>query len=147
MGWVASIVNRTQDLPLPKAWKTRLNHRQSQHASTEAERDALLVKIDILTAKNNELMQVANLDPVQQASQLLPQEVEILEKVATEIEFSAREIAEAFDINLPRAQYHLKRLLKHGYLVDFTALGYHAYLLDRRGREYLLENKLTQPFE
>ena len=147
MGWVADMVNKTQDLPLPEAWKTRLSHLQPQQNDAETEREALLVKIDILTAKNSELMQVANLDPAKQEGQLLEQEVAILHKIAKEIEFSAREIAEAFDINLPRAQYHLKRLLKHGYLVDFSTLGYHAYLLDRRGREYLLENKLMQPFE
>lgn len=143
MGWFADIVHKTQELPLPGALKERLSYKSKAHFDSDAERDNLLVKINILTAKNNELMRIANLDPAQQESQLVEQEVDILLKISRESEACAREIAGAFDINLARAEFHLKRLVKHAYLVDFTTLNYHTYLLDRRGREYLQDNDLV----
>ena len=136
MGRLANIVHKTQNLPLPGALKERLGYKTAADFNAEEERDDLLVKIDILTAKNNELMRIADLDPVDQDDQPDEQEVKILQKIARENESCAREIAGAFDINLARAEYHLSRLLEHAYLVDFTALSYHTYLLDRRGREY-----------
>ena len=142
MAWLADIVNKTRNLPLPGVLKERHRHKTKADFDTEAERDDLRVKIDILTAKNNELMRIANLDPAEQNDQLVDQERIILQKIARENEACAQEVAGAFDINLARAEYHWNRLLKHAYLIDFTTLNYHTYLLDRRGREYLKDHNL-----
>jgi biotin operon repressor len=140
MSWITDIAAKTQEIPIPGALKKRLNFKRRKHGG--AEQDELLVKIDILTARNNELMQVANLDAAQQANEISEEEVKILLKIANENVESAREISDELEITLARAEYRLAQLQEHGYLVDFTTLNYHAYLLDRRGRDYLEERGL-----
>ncbi len=140
MSWITDIASKTQEIPIPGVLKERLNFKRRKHGGDE--RDELLVKIDILTARNNELMQVADLDAAQQENEISEEEVRILQKIANENVESAREIAEALNINLARAEYRLAQLQEHEYLVDFTTLNYHAYLLDHRGRDYLTENGL-----
>ena len=140
MNWITNIAAKTQEIPIPGVLKERLNFKRRKHGG--ADQDELLVKIDILTARNNELMQVANLDAAQQENEIADEEVKILLKIANENVESAREISDALDINLARAEYRLTQLMEKGYLVDFTTLNYHAYLLDRRGRDYLEEHGL-----
>jgi len=140
MSWISGITNKTRALPIPGALKDRLNFKRRKH--DEAERDELLIKIDILTAKNNELIQVAHLDAAQQAGQISDEEVKILQIIAVENVASAHEIADALNISLARAEYRLTQLLESGYVIDQATLNYHAFLLDRRGREYLVENDL-----
>lgn len=142
MSWIANLANKTQQIPMPGMLKERLNFNRRTHDGTE--QDELLVKIDILTAENSELMQVANLDAAQQENEISEEETKILLIIANENVESAREIAEALDISLARAKYRLMQLRVRRYLVDFTTLNYHAYLLDRRGRDYLTENGLHQ---
>jgi DNA-binding CsgD family transcriptional regulator len=140
MGWISEIAHKTRTLPIPGALTDRLHLKRHTHGA--AERDELLVKIDILTAKNNELKQIAHLDTAQQKNQVSKEEIEILRRIAEENVASAHEIADALDISLARAEYRLTQLLDHGYVVDNATLNYHAFLLDRRGREYLVENNL-----
>jgi len=140
MGWIANLASKTQELPIPGALRDRLHlHRRSLD---DAERDKLLIKIDILTARNNELMHVADLDADQQENQLSDEEAMILQAIARENVESEHEIADALDISLARAEYRMTRLLQKGYLVDFATLNYHAHVLDKRGRDYLVDNGL-----
>ncbi len=140
MGWIADLASKTQDLHIPGALKNRLHFSRRGHG--DAERDELLIKIDILTATNNELIHVAKLDTAQQDDQLSDEEAMILQKIARENVESEHEIADALDISLARAEYRLSRLLQKGYLVDFVTLNYHAYVLDSRGRDYLVDKGL-----
>jgi predicted HTH transcriptional regulator len=140
MGWISEIAHKTQTLQIPGALTDRLHFKRHTHGA--AERDELLVKIDILTAKNNELNQIAHLDTAQQKNEVSEEEIKILRRIAEENVASAHEIADALDISLARAEYRLTQLLDHGYVIDNSTLNYHAFLLDRRGREYLVENNL-----
>ena len=140
MGWIANLASKTQELPIPGALKDRLH--LGRRNLDDAERDKLLIKIDILTAKNTELMHVANLDTAQQENELSDEEAIILQTIARENVDSEREIADALDISLARAEYRLTRLLQKGYLVDFDTLNYHAHVLDKRGRDYLVDKGL-----
>ena len=142
MGWIANLANKTQELHIPGALRDRLHI--GRRSLDDAERDELLIKIDILTAKNSELMHVANLDSDQQENQLSDEEAMILQTIARENVESEREIADVLDISLARAEYRMTRLLQKGYLVDFDTLNYHAHVLDRRGRDYLLDKGLHQ---
>jgi type III secretory pathway component EscV len=140
MSWISKFAGKTQKLTISRALKTRLSF--SRRTLGDAERDELLVKIDILTAKNSELMHVADLDAAQQKNELSDEEATILQKIAMENVESEREIADALDISLARAEYRMLRLLEKGYLVDFVTLDYHAYVLDRRGRDFLMDKGL-----
>ena len=140
MGWIANLADKTQELPIPGAIRDRLHF--GRRGLDDAARDELLIKIDILTAKNNELMHVANLDTAQQENQLSDEEAMILQTIARENVDSEHEIADALDISLARAEYRMTRLLQKGYLVDFLTLDYHAYVLDSRGRDYLVDKGL-----
>lgn len=140
MGWISEIVHKTQTLPSPGALIDRLHFKRHTHGA--AERDELLVKIDILTARNSELKQIAHLDTAQKENQVSEEEVKILRRIADENVASAHEIADALDISLARAEYRLTQLLDNGFVVENATLNYHAFLLDRRGREYLVENDL-----
>jgi hypothetical protein len=141
---MSDIVHKTQEISLPPVLMRGRgrSHKSKAEFDAEAERADLLVRIDILTVKNNELMHIADLDPAEQEDQLVDQEVKILQKIYRENESCSREVAGAFNIELARAEFHLNRLLKHAFLIDFTALSYHAYMLDRRGREFLNDNDL-----
>ncbi len=142
MGWIADLASKTQELHIPDALINRLPF--SRRGLDDAERDELLIKIDILTATNNELMHVANLDAAQQDNQLSDEEAMILQTIARENVESEHEISDALDISLARAEYRLSRLLQKGYLVAFLTLDYHAYVLDSRGRDYLVDKGLHQ---
>jgi hypothetical protein len=140
MGWITNLANKTQELPIPGALKERLHF--GRRSLDDAERDELLIKIDILTAKNSELMHVADLDTDQQENQLSDEEATILQTIARENVESEHEISDALDISLARAEYRMTRLLQKGYLVDFVTLNYHAHVLDNRGRDYVAEKQL-----
>jgi ATP/maltotriose-dependent transcriptional regulator MalT len=142
MGWISRITNKQWELPLSGTLKDRLSFGRRRLGNEE--RDELLVKIDILTSKNNELLQIAEIDPAQSENQLSDEEAMILKCVARENVESEREIADELDINLARAKYRMARLLQKGYLVDYVTLNYHAYVLDRRGRDYLVDKGLHQ---
>jgi len=138
MSWLAEIAKKTQDIPIPTVLRDRLNRKPRKY--TDAERDELLVKIEILTARNDKLQDVANIETTQQLNGLAEEEVNILKILADEDEASAHQIAQAFDFSLARAQYHLTRLSEMQYLVSNTALERKAYFLDQRAREYLAAN-------
>ena len=138
MSWLTDIAKKTQDIPVASMLSERLSRKPSKH--TDAEREELLVKIEILTARNNKLQDAANVDTTQQENQLAEEEIAILKTLAYEDEASAHQIAKAFNFSLARAQYHLKRLDELEYLASITALERQAYFLDQRGREYLAAN-------
>ncbi len=138
MSWLADIAKKTQDTPIANLLSDRLGRKPSKR--TDTERDELLVKIEILTARNNNLQDVGNIGATQIESQLSEEEVTILETLAYEDEASVHQIAKAFDFSLARAQYHLTRLVEMQYLVSSTALERQAYLLSQRGRKYLAAN-------
>lgn len=138
MSWLTDIAKKTQDIPIANAISSRLNQKLSRFS--DAERDELLVKIEILSARNDKLQDVANIEATQQVNGLAEEEVDILRILAGEDEASAYQVARAFDFSLARAQYHLTRLAELRYVVSVTALERQSYLLDRRGREYLAAN-------
>ena len=140
MGWIANLASKTQGLPISGVLRDRLHI--GRRSLDDAERDELLIKIDILTAKNTELMHVADLDANQQENQLSDEEATILQTIARENVESEHEISDALDISLARAEYRMTRLLQKGYLVDLVTLNYHAHVLDNRGRDYLTEKGL-----
>ena len=138
MSWLADIAKKTQDIPIPSMLSDRLSRKTSKY--TDAERDDLLVKIEILTARNSQLKDAANVESTQQEGQLAEEEIAILKTLAVEDEASAHQVAKAFNFSLARAHYHLKRLAELEYLASNTALERQAYFLDQRGREYLAAN-------
>lgn len=138
MNWLNDLAKKTQANPFAGFMSGRLHGKPRKYS--DEERDELLVKIDILTARNNSLLNVANIDETQQEGQIFDDEINILKILAAEDEASAYQIAQAFDFSLARAQYHLTRLSEMQFLVSNTALGRQAYLLDQRGREYLAAN-------
>lgn len=139
MRLLSELISKTQNVPIPALLKERLRIPRRNERESDLEREALLVKIEKLTASNKALMEVAELDPNQQVDQLSNQEIDILKLIHTETVVSAREISDAFDFNLARAEYLLSGLLENGYLVDSNLLGRHSYLLDSRSRTYLAE--------
>ena len=138
MSWLNEIAKKTQDIPIASALSGRLKRNSQKH--TDAERDELLVKIEILTARNDKLQDVGNIEATQQLNGLAEEEVNILKILASEDEASAHQIARAFDFSLARTQYHLTRLTELRYVISNTALERQAYFLDQRGREYLAAN-------
>jgi Fic family protein len=138
MSWLNEIAKKTQDIPIASALSGRLKRKSQKY--TDAERDELLVKIEILTARNDKLQDVANIESTQQVNGLADEEVNILKILANEDEASAHQIARAFDFSLARAQYHLTRLTELQYVISSTALERQSYFLDQRGREYLAAN-------
>ena len=138
MSWLNEIAKKTQDIPIASALSGRLKRKSQKY--TDGERDELLVKIEILTARNDKLQDVANIEATQQVNGLADEEVNILKILANEDEASAHQIARAFDFSLARAQYHLARLTELQYVISSTALERQAYFLDQRGREYLAAN-------
>jgi len=138
MSWLADIAKKTQDIPIANLLSDRLGRKPSKQ--TDAERDELLVKIEILTARNNKLQDVGNIDATQMESQLSEEEVTILQTIASEDEASDYQIAAAFDYSLARAQYHLTRRCENQYLVCNTTLERQSYLLDKRGHDFLAAN-------
>ena len=141
MNWLNNLAKNTQGSPISGILSARLHGKPRKYS--DEERDQLLVKIDILTARNNTLLNVANIDEIQQEGQISDDEVNILKILAVEDEASAHQIAQAFDLSLARAQYHLTRLSEMQFLVSNTAMGRQAYLLDQRGRNYLAANDPT----
>ena len=141
MSWLNDIARKTQDIPIAGVLRGRMIRKPQKNTNTE--RDELLVKIEILTARNDKLQDVANIEATQQVNGLAEEEVGILKVLANEDEASAYQIARAFDFSLARAQYHLTRLAELQYVVSITALERRAYLLDQRGREYLAANHPT----
>jgi Fic family protein len=139
MSWLSHIVKKTQDMPIANVLGGLGNRKPQKY--TDAERDELLVKIEILTARNDKLQDVANITATQQVNGLAEEEVSILKVLASEDEASAHQIARAFEFSLARAQYHLTRLAELQYVVSITAMERRAYLLDQRGREYLAANQ------
>ena len=138
MSWLEDIAKKTQNMPIANLLSDRLSRKSSKY--TDAERDELLVKIEILSARNDKSQDAANVDTTQQEGQLSEEEINILKTLAYEEEASSHQIAKAFNFSLARAQYHLTRLAELGYLVSSTTLERQAYLLDQRGREYLAAN-------
>ena len=138
MSWLTDIAKKTQDIPIASALSGRLNRKPSRYSA--ADRDELLVKIEILTARNDKLQDAANVEATQQVNGLAEEEVSILKILASEDEASAHQIARAFDFSLARTLYHLTRLTELQYVVSITALERRAYFLDQRGREYLAAN-------
>ena len=138
MSWLTDIAKKTQDIPIAAALSGRIHRKLSSYS--DAERDELLVKIEILTARNAKLRDVANIDATQQVDGLAEEEVSILKILDSEDEASAHQIARAFDFSLARTQYHLTRLAELQYVVSITAMERRAYFLDTRGREYLAAN-------
>ena len=138
MSWLAEIAKKTQDIPIAGALSGRLNRKLSR--LPDAERDELLVKIEILSARNDKLRDVANVEATQQVNGLAEEEVSILKILASEDEASAHQIARAFNFSMARAQYHLTRLVELQYVLSVTTLERRSYLLDRRGHEYLAAN-------
>ena len=143
MGLMADLKNKSQDFPLPGLLKERLNFQRGPKTDLESEREQLLAKIEILTARNRALLKIAELDPDQQEDQLSEPELDILRFIAKETEASAREVAEVFECKLARAEYLLMRLLEDSYLVDYRMLGRHSFLVDKRGRDYLASTAET----
>lgn len=137
MGLIADLKIKSHDFPLPGILKERLNFHRDNKTDLECEREQLLAKIEILTARNRALLKIAELDPDQQEDQVSEPEVEILRFIAKETEASAREVCEVFECKLARAEYLLMRLLENSYLVEYRILGRHSFLLDKRGRDYL----------
>ena len=141
MSWLSDIAKKTHDMPIASVLSGLGNRKPQKY--TDAERDELLVKIEILTARNDKLQDVTNIKTTQQVNGLAEEEVSILKILASEDEASAHQIAQAFEFSLARAQYHLMRLAELQYVVSITALERRAYLLDQRGREYLAANHLA----
>lgn len=139
MGLFAELIHKTQQVPLPVLLKERLKIPVRNKGDSELEREALLVRIEKLTASNKALMEVAELDADPNADKLTDQELEIVKMIGEETVVSAREISEAFGYNLARAEYLLSGLMENGYIVDSLMLGRHSYLLDSRSRAYLEE--------
>ena len=139
MSLISEIISKTQQMPIPLLLKERLRITPREKNVSDIEHEALLVKIEKLTASNKALMEVAELDPNQQADQLSDQEVDILKLIRKETVVSAREVCEAFNYNFARAEYLLAGLLENKYLVDSNLLGRHSFLLDSRGKAYLAE--------
>lgn len=137
MGLIADLKTKSHDFPLPGLLKERLKFNRGNKSDLESEREELLAKIEILTARNRALLKIAEMDPDQQEDQLSDPELGILRFIEKETEASAREVCEEFDCKLARAEYLLARLLEHSYLVDYRVLGRHSFLLDQRGRDYL----------
>jgi predicted HTH transcriptional regulator len=138
MSWLTDIAKKTQDIPVASKLHDRLSRKPSKY--TDAERDELLVKIEILTAQNSKLQNAENVETTQQEGQLAEEEIAILNTLAYEDEASAHQIAKAFNFSLARAHYHLKRLTELEYLASNTVLERQGYFLDQRGREYLAAN-------
>lgn len=137
MGLIADLKNKSQDIPLPGLLKEPLIFLRRNKTDLEREREELLTKIEILTARNRALAKIAEIDPDQQDDQLSEPELAILRFVAKQVEASAAEVSDALGCNPARAEYLLSRLLENDYLVDSQLLGRHSYLVDRRGRDYL----------
>jgi hypothetical protein len=135
MTWLAELAKKTQDIPIAGALSDRLQRKSSKYS--EKERDDLLVKIEILTARNTRLQSGSDTGSVPLDNQLSEEEICILKTLDAENEGTAHQVAQAFDFSLARAQYHLTRLAEMQYLVSNTALERTAYMLDKRGREYL----------
>ena len=141
MSWLTDIAKKTQDMPIPSLLSGLGNRKPQKYI--DAERDELLVKIEILTARNDKLEDVANIKATQHVNGLAEEEVTILKILASEDEASAHQIARAFEFSLARAQYHLMRLAELQYVVSITTMERQTYLLDQRGREYLAANHLS----
>lgn len=140
MGFLTDIKARAQEIPIPELLKGKFPAALRKRNDADIEREELLVRIEVLTARCQELMEIADLNPDNDADDLTDQEVHILKYLADDFEVSGREVAEKFGYKLARAEYLLARMMENGYLVDSVLLGRHSYLLDNRGRQYLLNH-------
>lgn len=137
MGLLADIKSISREIPLPTQLKGKIKLPRRRRRDADIEREELLVRIEELTAKNQALLKVAELDATDLEDTLSDQENSILQLLEYSNEASAREVAEALDFSLARAEYLLAHLKDKQYLVDSELLGRHSYLLDERGRASL----------
>lgn len=138
MGLLADIKTISQEIPLPALLQGKIRLPRRRRRDADVEREALLFRIEALTAKNQALLKLAELDTADLEDTLSDQEINILELLERTNEASAREVAEALGFSFARAEYLLAHLKENQYLVDSEMLGRHSYLLDDRGRESLL---------
>ena len=144
MGLIADLRNKSEDLPLPILLKQRFSFFSRSRSDLEREREELLARIEILTARNEALLKIAELDPHDLADELTDPELEILEFVANQMEASAGEVCDALECKPARAEYLLTRLLEKDFLVDSQLLGRHSYVANKRGRDYLEHNAVSK---
>lgn len=137
MGLIADLKNKSQDIPLPGLLKERLEILKRIEKIPDSERDGLLAKLEILTASDSKLSQIIDINADKPSEPPSESELEVLSFVATQMESSAREVADALGCDLATAEDRLTQLVKKDCLVDSQLLGRHSYLANQRGRDYI----------
>ena len=148
MGWIADIVEKTQEIPISGVLRERLAYAEQRHSDLQVERDKLAeelnkltVRIESLESENTQLRK-----PVagnqQQEFEVSDIDEQILIYISDRDEVESAEVAGVLQIAQAKADYYLTGLLENEYLIDSFGMGYQTYSLDQRGRAHLVENGL-----
>lgn len=142
MGWMKDLFDKSQEIPMSGVLRERLGYLQQRYDDLEAERDKLLGQVRELKAKANIPVFASRPEPAQTQNKLSDEEVQILQLIAEADEAGVEDIARTLQLNKARAEFLLIRLEDTSYLRDSWGMGYHSFLMDQRGREYLINNDL-----